>query len=139
MTVVVAGMASGLIMALVFITAGVITLFSLAKAPPSWAATVFEKFPPNNMALAGMVMAYPVWSLVGMILGLIYHVSATQVPGGGLGSPNMVYTIAILAATGVAATPLLVILRRFIPQTLVLTLAFVGVFGWFLPYFVSAG
>ena len=139
MTVVVAGMASGLAMALVFVTVWSLTLFSVAKAPSPRLATTFQKFPPGNMVLAGAVLAYPIWSIIGMVLGLFYHITNEQAPGGGLGSPNMLFTVAIIISTFVAVFPRLVFLRRFLKGLLVLTLAFAGVFGWFLPYFVNAG
>ncbi len=139
MTVVVAGMASGMVMALVFVSVWVFTLLSIAKNPSPQAEAIFKKFPANNMALAGAVFAYPAWTLIGTVLGLFYHVSTQQAPGGGMGSPNMLFTIAVVAATGVSVLPLFVFFWRFYRGLLVLTLGFVGVFGWFLPYFVSAG
>ncbi len=139
MAVVLAGMSSGVIMALVFVSVGAITLFSIAKDPPPGFRPVLERIPSGTIMIAGAIAAYPMGGFVGVIMGLLYYISTEAAPGGGLGSPNMVFTIAVIAVSAMMVAPLLILLRRAFVGLLVLTFAFIGIFGWFMPYFVDAG
>ena len=58
-------------------------------------------------------------------------------PGGGIGSPNVAYTLAILGIAVLLAAPLAIVLCRMLIGVLTLTLLFVAIFGWFLPYFAA--
>ena len=137
MTVVIAGAASGFIMALVFATAGVMMLFTVAKNPSPEIKPVFAKFSPKTLALSMVTVGYPIWGIIGSLIGLIYKISTEHVPGAGLGSPNMVFTLAIVVVAVVMAAPFFLLFKRLSVGLLIITLSFIGVFGWFLPYFTG--
>ncbi len=134
---IVAGGASGLLMASIFICAAEISLFFLVKTPPPAFAAAFERFPPAKMALVIVVIAYPLWAAVGTVLGVLFVISVEQVPGGGLGSPNLVYTVAVVISIVMLAAPIAVLLRRVLTGVMVTTVCALAVFAWFLPYFAS--
>lgn len=139
MAIVLAGMSSGLIMALVFISVGAITLFSIAKDPPPRFKAFLERIPAGTIVIAGVAASYPVGGFVGTVMALLYFASTEAAPGGGLGSPNMVFTIAVIVITSMMVAPFMILVRRAFVGLLIVTLAFIGIFGWFMPYFVDAG
>ena len=69
--------------------------------------------------------------------GVLYQISVNEAPGGGIGSPNMVFTLAIVIVSVLMAAPFFILLRSVLPWVIALTLVFVGLFGWFLPYFAA--
>ncbi len=137
MNYVIAGAISGLVLAAASIAIGPIMLFTLATDPPRPYRALLGRVSPMTLMMGGVVLAYPVWILVGAVLGLIYRASETVSPGGGLGSPNLAYTVAVLVGAAAAAVPLAVLLRRVVYWLVGLTLVFVGAFGWLLPHLAA--
>ena len=72
-----------------------------------------------------------------MIIGVLYLVSVEQAPGGGLGSPNLAFTAAVVVIGAAMAAPFALLLRRVVAGVVAIALAFIGVFGWMLPYFAE--
>jgi len=132
---VLAGGISGVIMAHISIVVGALALLSLSRDPPARLKAHFERVSWVVLTVPLSLFSIALWSLLGAVLGILYRVSLDHAPGGGLGSPNQTYTLAILLATAVLAAPWLVLLRHVLRHLLVISLAFVGIFGWLLPYF----
>ena len=132
---VIAGAASGLLMATVFVGAGVIMLFVIAKDPPPGFGPLFERIPPGTLVLSVTVMAYPVWGIIGAVMGLLYKISIEQAPGSGIGSPNMVFTLGVVVVSVMMSAPFVILLWRVVAGVLVIAVGFIALFGWFLPYF----
>lgn len=124
-------------MSSVFITVGMFSLFVLLKNRRNQMQPVLDKYSPMMLAMSMVVMSYPFWAVVGGALALLYHISLVHAPGGGLGSPNMLYTLAIAVGGLALAAPFMLLLRRVLAGILTLTLVFIGLFGWFLPYFAA--
>ena len=122
-------------MASVFVSAGMIMLFIIVRNPPPGLQPVFQKFQPATIAMSVVVLAYPTWGAIGALTGLLYKVSVEQVPGGGIGSPNMVFTLGIVVVAVMMAAPFMILLRQVLSGVLTITVAFIAIFGWFLPYF----
>ena len=101
----IAGAASGLLMASVFVSAGMIMLFIIVRNPPPGLQPVFQKFPPAGIAMSVVVLAYPTWGAIGALTALLYKVSVDRTPGGGIGSPNMVFTLGIVVVAVMMAAP----------------------------------
>ncbi|MCH8109678.1 MAG: hypothetical protein IIB15_06070 [Chloroflexi bacterium] len=131
----IAGAASGFLMASVFVGAGMIMLFIIVRNPPPGLQPIFEKIPPATIAMSVVVLAYPTWGAIGAVTGLLYKVSVEQIPGGGIGSPNMVFTLGIVVVAVMMAAPFVILLRQVLSGVLTITIAFIVIFGWFLPYF----
>ena len=121
------GAVLGMLMASMFITISMISLFLVLKNRREQMMPVMEKYPPMTLAMGIVALSYPTWAVIGGILALLYRVSLEQAPGSGIGSPNLAYTLAI---SGMA-----ILFRRMLIGVLVITLTFIAVFGWFLPYF----
>lgn len=131
---VIAGAFSGLLMASVTVALGPIMLFYLAKEPSPFFRALLRKIPPIYMTMGLVVLAYPTWTVMGAVGGVLYRISATEAPGGGLGSPNLVFTLAIVVVAAMMAAPVALLLRRVALGVGAMTLLFVGTFGWLLPF-----
>lgn len=80
-----------------------------------------------------------VLTAIGMLLGLLLYGLENNRPDGGLGSPNRVYTIVILAIAAIAVLPLAVVVRRQRIALLAIGAVFVVTFGWLMPYLSLLG
>lgn len=126
-----------MLMASVFITVSMVSLFLVLKNRRERMMPVMEKYPPMTLAMGAVAVSYPTWAVMGGILALLYRVCLEQAPGGGLGSPNLAYTLAILGIALALAAPLAIVFRRMLIGVLTITLTFLAIFGWFLPYFAA--
>ena len=134
MSYVLAGATSGLFMASVFVAIGPVMLFILAKDPPPALHSVLVRVPPMTMMMGMLVLAYPTWAVIGIALGLLYRASSSEAAAGGLGSPNLGFTAAVIAAAIILSLPPAVLLRRVLAGVAAMALTFAGVFGWLLPF-----
>ncbi len=128
-----AGVVCGLVMGTVFLGLGVYVVmrnrdiyYRLEKALPQGLTPL--------MVMLGYLIAVPlIWGTLGGIAGILYAVIAASYPDSGLGSPNLVYTAVILCIGAVAMLILLLVRRSVATVGLPVIVAFVIVFGWFLP------
>ena len=133
MTTLLAGMASGVLMAKFFILIGSLTVFAALRNPTPNLAGVMDRFPPGGLIIAIVIIAYPVWTIVGVILALVFLALQNGIPGGGLGSPNIAYTAGVSVAGVAIVLPLAIPFRRFWPAFVAMCVTGAGVFGWLLP------
>lgn len=131
---VIAGAFSGLLMAVITVAVGPILLFRMAKNPTPFFRALLERVPPIYMTMGIVVMAYPAWTVVGVVMGILYGVSDAEAPGGGLGSSNLVFTVAVSAILVLMAAPFAVLLKSARMTIALTTLLLVGMFGWLLPF-----
>ena len=129
------GAVLGMLMASVFITVSMISLFLVLKNRREQMMPVMEKYPPMTLAMGIVALSYPTWAVLGGTLALLYQVTLEQAPGGGIGSPNLAYTLAITGMAILLAAPLAILFRRMLTGVLTITITFIAIFGWFLPYF----
>lgn len=94
----------------------------------------------NVMALSVAVhfAAMLVFTMIGLLLGMLLAGLNGRRPDNGLGSPNVAYTLIVVALTAVIMTPTLVVpaMRRW---CLPVALLFVVLFGWALPWLAELG
>ena len=133
----IAGAASGAFMASVFVTLGVFMAFALVKDPSPAMAVMLARFPPGGAVMAVVVLAYPVWGAIGIVMGLLFLALENGMPGGGLGSPNLAYSIAVTAAAALLAAPMMLLLRRVWQGVVGIAVAAVAIFGWLLPFLAT--
>ena len=126
-----------MLMASVFIALGELMLFFIVKNRPPELRFIFDTLTPSSMAMGIVAIAYPAWGGIGAVTGVLYQISQNEVPGGGIGSPNMVFTLAIVVVSVLMAAPFFVLFRSVLPWVVALTLVFIGLFGWLLPYFAA--
>ena len=133
----IAGAAAGLIYMLVFVAVAPMMVFSVARDTEHRVGGFVRRVNPTTLMLGLVVAAYPVWTLFGGMLGLLYKLSTQMTPGPGLGSGNLMYTLMLALVTMLIAVPAVVILRRVAFGVVVISVAFVGIYGWLLPFLVQ--
>ena len=74
------------------------------------------------------------WTAIGALAGVAYYGAEQGVAGGGLGSPNVVFTVAVAAFGSVLVAPWLRLLPEMRRELAILLLAYVALFGWALPH-----
>ena len=124
-------------MMLVFVGVAPVMVFALARDTGHWTNAFIQRVNPTTLMLGLVVLAYPTWTTIGVILGLLYRLSIQEAPGGGLGSGNLFYSVLLGSITLIATVPLIVLLRRVAPGVLIIAAAFVGIYGWLLPLLVT--
>ncbi len=133
----IAGAAAGLIYMLVFVAVAPVMVFSVARDTEHRVGGFVRRVNPTTLMLGLVVAAYPVWTLFGGMLGLLYRLSTQVTPGAGPGTGNLAYTLALALVTLLVAVPAVVLLRRVALGVVVITVAFVGIYGWLLPFLVD--
>ena len=133
----IAGVASGAFMASVFVTLGALMAFALVKDPSPAMAVMLARFPPGGAVMAVVVLAYPIWGAVGIVMGLLFLALQNGMPGGGLGSPNLVYSIGVTTGVALLAAPVMLLLRRVWKGVVGIAVSSVAIFGWLLPFLAS--
>ena len=71
---------------------------------------------------------------IGTVFGLLLYGLEDSQPDGGLGSPNAVFTIVVIATSTIAVLPLAIVLARWRMPLLVGGLVIALTFGWIMPY-----
>lgn len=137
MDILIAGLASGVFMAQLFITIGCITAFFALKDPPPAIAVMLARFPPGVFVMTIVVFAYPVWGVIGIVSAFLFLALQNATPGAGLGSPNLVYTAFVCFASVALALPLVILAKRLWSGVAGITLSSIAIFGWLLPLLAS--
>jgi hypothetical protein len=98
--------------------------------------------PPGTNVIALSVVlhvaAVLVFTAVGLIFGMMLGGLNDRRAGDGLGSPNFIYTLIVIASAAVITIPLLAVpaLRMV---AVIVAVAFAVLFGWALPWLAEAG
>jgi hypothetical protein len=98
--------------------------------------------PPGTSVIALSVVlhfaAIVVLTAIGLVLGMALAGIEDRRPDGGLGSPNLVYTLLVLALTAVFVIPTFAVpaVRRYVLPGAVV---FVALFGWAMPWLAKLG
>jgi hypothetical protein len=134
-----AGFVCGYAVALVFTPLVALMIINARSRVPYLAKAIAPNISAVALTVPISLFAFLIWTAIGMVLGLLYRGAEQNIPQGGLGSPNLLYT-ALVASFGVSALMLIALgLRRLPWSVLVIGVAFVGGFGWAMPYLAQAG
>jgi hypothetical protein len=94
--------------------------------------------PEETPLLAWSLVLHTFWFLMltaaGMILGMLLYGIERRHPAGGLGSPNAIFTLVVIAISAIAVLPLAAVLPRWRAALLASALVFAVTFGWVMPY-----
>jgi hypothetical protein len=134
-----AGFVCGYAIALLFTPLVALTIISARSRVPFLAKAIAPNISAVALTVPISLFAFLIWTAIGMVLGLLYRGAEQNIPQGGLGSPNVLYT-ALVFSFGTSALMIIALgLRRLPWQVLVIGVAFVGGFGWAMPYLARAG
>ncbi len=93
---IVAGLACGSIVGSVSLGAIIYILLTNRNMYDRLAKRLPPGIPPTFIMLLLVVGVPPVWCIIGVIAGALYHLAIDAAPGTGLGSSNLIFTVAIL-------------------------------------------
>lgn len=131
------GIVCGLVMGTVSLGAGIFILFSSRDLYERLARRLPAGISPTLVMLAALFAVPPTWGIFGAIAGALYNAAVESNSGSGLGSSNLVFTLAILIIAGLAMLSALVLIlikrKKWGSLLLVMNIAFAGIFGWLLP------
>jgi len=134
-----AGFVCGYAVALLFTPLVALMIVNARSRIPYLAKAIAPNISAVALTVPISLFAFLIWTAIGMVLGLLYRGAEQNIPQGGLGSPNLLYTALVLSFGGSALMLIALGLRRLPWQVLVIGVAFVGGFGWAMPYLARAG
>lgn len=73
------------------------------------------------------------WTGLGLILGMLLFAAENAHPDGGLGSPNLLYTLIVLVSAVIIFMPFYVLIPSARRLALFLIITYVALFGWATP------
>ena len=128
-----AGVVSGLVMATVFLGAGIFVLFANRDIYERLERRLPGGLSPAVIMLLMLLAAPIVWGALGAIAGAFYTLAADNFPDAGLGSSNFAFTLSVLALTALVTLVFILARRELRRVVLIVAIAFAGIFGWLLP------
>ena len=129
-----AGFITGYIMALIFTGLAALMLVEARSRLPYLAKAIAANISAVALTVPISLIAFLLWTAIGMFLGLLYRYTLEEAPGGGLGSPNLLYTVLIISFGGLTLTAVVAAFRRLPWQVAAMGLSFIALFGWVLPH-----
>jgi hypothetical protein len=133
------GFVVGYAFSLLFTGVAAVMLIEARGRVPYLAKAIAPNIGAVQLAVPISILAFLAWTLVGLLLGLAYRGARLNLAGGGLGSPNWPFTLAMLVATVVFLAIVLYAWRRVPWRVLLMALAFAGMFGWGMPHLAELG
>jgi hypothetical protein len=89
------------------------------------------------VAIVLHLFSFVVLSIIGIAFGLLLNGLESGRPDSGLGSPNMAFTLLVVAITAIAVVPLAAVSQRLRMPLLASGVLFAGVFGWAMPHLAA--
>jgi hypothetical protein len=133
-----AGFVTGYGMALIFTGLAALMLVEARSRIPFLAKAIAPNISAVALTVPISLIAFLLWTAIGMLLGLLYRYTLEEAPGGGLGSPNLLYTVLIISFGGLTLTAIVAAFRRLPWQVAAMGLSFIALFGWVLPRLAQA-
>ncbi|MBI1884915.1 MAG: hypothetical protein HYS09_01130 [Chloroflexi bacterium] len=132
------GFITGYAVSLVFTGFAAVMVVGARTRVPYLAKAIAPNISAVMLAVPISIVAFLGWTVVGMVLGLVYRGALDHLPGAGLGSPNWPYTLGVLLFGLAVLAVVYYAWQRLGWELLLLTSLFVGAFGWGMPYMAKA-
>lgn len=137
MSALIAGVASGALMAKLFVTIWCVSFFFLMKDPPPAVAALAKRVSPTALTMGIVAAAYPIWGIIGVMMAFLFAALENAAPNGGLGSANLTYTLGICAACAMLTAPLAIVFRRVWMGLAATAISAAVTFGWLTPFLAA--
>jgi hypothetical protein len=98
-----------------------------------------EQAPVVALTVVLLWFTFLLWTALGIIFGLALLGFEDLAPEGGLGSPNLTFTLFVVFWSVVAFAPVAMLLKPARRHVFAAALAFAGVFGWLMPHLAGWG
>ncbi len=133
------GFVVGYAFSLLFTAVAAIMVIEARSNVPYLSKAIAPNINAVQLAVPISILAFLVWTLMGLLLGALYRGARLNLAGGGLGSPNWPFTLAILLATFAFLAIVYYAWRRLRWPVALTASAFVGMFGWGMPHLAELG
>ncbi len=133
------GFVVGYAFSLLFTAVAAVMIIEARGRVPYLAKAIAPNISAVQLAVPISLLAFLVWTMVGLLLGLAYRAARLNLAGGGLGSPNWPFTLAVLMATLAFVGVVYYTWRRLPWRVLMMALAFAGMFAWGMPHMAELG
>jgi len=134
-----AGFVVGYAFSLLFTGVTAMMVIDARSQAPFLSRAIAPNISAVQLAVPISLMAFVAWTLVGLLLGLTYRAARLNLAGGGLGSPNLSFTLGVLAASAAFVAVVYYGWRRLRWPVLLMAAAFGGMFGWAMPHLAELG
>lgn len=134
-----AGFVVGYAFALVFTGVTAVMVIDARSNVPYLAKAIAPNISAVQLAVPISILAFLLWTLVGLMLGALYRAALLNLEGVGLGSPNWPYTAGVALATALVLAVVWYAWRRITLPVALTALAFAVMFGWGMPHLASLG
>ncbi len=128
------GFVVGYAFSLLFTAVAAVMIIEARSDLPYLAKAIAPNISAIQLAVPVSLLAFLWWTLAGLLLGFLYRAARLNLAGGGLGSPNWPFTLAVLLAAIAFLGVVYYAWRRVRRSVLLTTVAFVGMFGWGMPH-----
>ncbi|MFQ6020269.1 MAG: hypothetical protein ACE5KW_05890 [Dehalococcoidia bacterium] len=132
------GFVMGYAVSLVFTAFAAAMVVNARSRLPALARAIAPNISAVMLAVPISLLAFLLWTMVGIVLGLLYRGALDHLPGAGLGSPNWPFTLGLILLTLSALAVVLYAWRRLPWPVLAMAAVFLGLFGWAMPYMAKA-
>lgn len=139
MSEVLAGLICGYALALVSTPLVAVALLGMRSRVRFLSIAVPERTPVVALTVVLLWFTFLLWTAVGMVFGLVLAGFNDRMPEGGLGSPNLAFTLFVVFWALVAFAPVAMLLRPARRHVLAAAVAVAGVFGWLMPHLAGWG
>ncbi len=133
------GFVVGYAFSLLFTAVAAVMVIQARSDVPYLSKAIAPNINAVQLAVPISILAFLAWTLVGLLLGALYRAARLNLAGGGLGSPNWPFTLAILLATVVSLAIAYYAWRRLRWPVALTAAAFAGMFGWGMPHLAELG
>lgn len=134
-----AGFVVGYAFSLLFTGVAAVMVVEARSQVPFLSKAIAPNLNAVQLAVPISLLAFLLWTMVGLLLGLAYRAARLDLAGGGLGSPNWPFTLAVLLAALAFLAVVYYAWRRVRLPVLLTTAAFAAMFGWGMPYLAELG
>ena len=134
-----AGFVMGYAFSLLFTAVAAMMVIEARSQVPYLSRAIAPNISALQLAVPISLLAFLSWTLVGLLLGVLYRAARINLSGGGLGSPNWLFTLAVLITTIAFLAVVLYAWRRLRWQVALTAVAFAAMFGWGMPHLAELG
>ena len=134
-----AGFVVGYAFSLLFTAVAAMMVIEARSQVPYLSRAIAPNISALQLAVPISLLAFLAWTLVGLLLGALYRAARINLSGGGLGSPNWPFTLAVLLSTIAFLAVVLYAWRRLRWWVVLTAVAFAAMFGWGMPHLAELG
>ena len=134
MNTLVAGAATGLLLASFLVTFFCMALYSMYRNRSRFAIGLLDDKSPSRIIFPFVVLVNPSAAAGGIVFAYLFLVLEKNFPYNGLASPNLIYTSLVLFISVSMIIPLILLAKNYWIHLVSMAVIFALLFGWLIPY-----